>query len=561
MSVPQLVCPHCQAAIGTNAAPNGSGDFCRQCGAVFPQDGLLTQSLLEGNGTLPTIPPQPTTDHLEQPATLGLPIPVPLRTGPLPSVPGYELLAELGRGGMGVVYKARHIGLKRVVALKMILSGAHAGPSELTRFKSEAEAVARLQHPNIVQIYEVGEHEGKPFFSLEYCPGGSLDRKLTGNPLPPNEAAMLVETVARAMHAAHAAHVVHRDLKPANVLLTAENAPKITDFGLAKKLDEEGATSTGAVMGTPSYMAPEQAGGAKRVGPAADVYAMGAILYELLVGRPPFRGSTPTDTIILLLTEEPRPPREVCAAIPRDLEAICLKCLDKDPTGRYPTAAELVEDLTRFLAGEPVAASRSGWMSRLASSLERVQLHERFATHGTLLLALIPVMFLPEVWVTIVTWNDWPGPLLALGPWGRVVAFLALFGYHRGWRWRPQGAAERQLWMVWAGYLLACFVYGFSSRLALGFATRLELKFYQALACLTAVAFFGLVSFWGYCAVIGAAFLALSFVMALDLRWAPLEFGAVWAAVLLLMGLRLRKLGKIGSEEPHKHPGQAGSPT
>jgi hypothetical protein len=213
------------------------------------------------------------------------------RTGVPAAPPGYEILGELGRGGMGVVYKARQTGLCRVVALKMILSGAHAAADDLARFRTEAEAIARLQHPNIVQVHEVGEQDGRPFFSLEFCACGSLDRKLAGAPSLPKEAASLVETLAQAMHAAHQKGVVHRDLKPANVLLAEDGTPKITDFGLAKKLDEASRTATGAVLGTPSYMAPEQARGVgKGVGPAADVWALGAILYEGLTGRPPGRG-------------------------------------------------------------------------------------------------------------------------------------------------------------------------------------------------------------------------------------------------------------------------------
>jgi serine/threonine-protein kinase len=195
------------------------------------------------------------------------------------SVPGYEILRELGRGGMGVVYLGRQLGLDRLVALKMILSGGHAGRDERKRFRTEAEAAARLQHPNIVQVYEVGEHAGRPYLSLEFCPGGGLDRKLAGTPLPPKEAAALAQTLARAVHAAHEKGVVHRDLKPANVLLAENGAPKVTDFGLAKKLGADGPTASGVLMGTPSYMAPEQANGrAGAVGPAADVYALGAIL-------------------------------------------------------------------------------------------------------------------------------------------------------------------------------------------------------------------------------------------------------------------------------------------
>src|SRR5665213_3615278 len=249
----------------------------------------------------------------------------------------YELLDELGRGGMGVVYKARQSKLNRLVALKMILAGEYAGEKELARFRTEAEAVARLQHPNIVQIFEVGEHDGHPYFSLEFVDGGSLAQKLDGTPLPPQQAARLVETLARAMHAAHQAGVVHRDLKPANVLLTADGTPKITDFGLAKKLDADaGQTQSGAIMGTPSYMAPEQAGGkSNEIGPAADTYAMGAILYECLTGRPPFKASTPLDTVLQVVSDEPAPPRKLQSKTPRDLETICLKCLQKAPSKRY----------------------------------------------------------------------------------------------------------------------------------------------------------------------------------------------------------------------------------
>jgi serine/threonine-protein kinase len=282
-----------------------------------------------------------------------------------PSLPGYEIVGELGRGGMGVVYKARQIGLNRTVALKMILAGDHAGPEVRARFRAEAEAVARLQHPHIVQIHEVGEEAGRPFFSLEFVDGGSLADRLAGTPLPAAQAAQLAETLARAMHYAHQRGLVHRDLKPANVLLTADGTPKVTDFGLAKCLGElQGAgaappalTQTGAILGTPSYMAPEQAGGqSKGIGPAADVYALGALLYELLTGRPPFRAESALETLRQVQSAEPVPPRQLQPGVPRDLETICLQCLRKEPKRRYPSAAALADDLRRFRDNEPIQA-------------------------------------------------------------------------------------------------------------------------------------------------------------------------------------------------------------
>ncbi len=289
-----------------------------------------------------------------------------------PSLPlsfaGYEVLGELGRGGMGVVYKARQLGLNRLVALKVILAAEHAGPEERARFKGEAESAARLQHPNIVQVYEVGEQGGRPFYSLELVEGGGLNTKLSGKPLPPREAAALVESLARAMHYAHERGVVHRDLKPANVLLTEDGTPKITDFGLAKRLDaDRGQTRTGDVLGTPAYMAPEQAAGrAREVGPGADVYALGAVLYECLTGRPPVRAATAVDALLIVLEREPDPPRAVNPHVPRDLETVCLKCLRKDPMQRYAGARDLADDLRRYLDDEPILARPPGPAERLA---------------------------------------------------------------------------------------------------------------------------------------------------------------------------------------------------
>jgi eukaryotic-like serine/threonine-protein kinase len=304
-----------------------------------------------------------------------------------PEVPGFEILGELGRGGMGVVYKARQAALKRIVAVKMILAGAHTTGADLARFRSEAEAVARLRHPNIVQVYEIGELNGLPFFSLEYVDGGTLAGKVNGAPLPERQAAQMVETLARAMHEAHQSGIVHRDLKPANVLLTAAGAVKIADFGLAKKLDETGQTAAGAIMGTPSYMAPEQArGDLREIGPATDVYALGGILYELLTGRPPFRGATKLDTLWQVLNQNAIPPSRLQPRVPRDLETVCLKCLEKEPGRRYRSAEALAEDLRRFQAGEPTRARPLGRMERGWKWVRRRPVAAGLLTVSTLLL-------------------------------------------------------------------------------------------------------------------------------------------------------------------------------
>jgi formylglycine-generating enzyme required for sulfatase activity/tRNA A-37 threonylcarbamoyl transferase component Bud32 len=300
-------------------------------------------------------------------------IPPPL----FPSVPGYEVVGELGRGGMGVVYKARHRRLNRVVALKMVLSGGHASAEERVRFLAEAEVIAAVKHPGIVQVFDFGTHDGLPFFSLEFCEGGSLAGKLAESPLPAREAAGLLEHVARAVQAAHDKGIVHRDLKPANVLLAAGQAlqpggrrvrhsgltyiPKVTDFGLAKRVDSgAGMTATGSVMGTPSYMAPEQAQGKKEVGPSADVYSLGAILYDCLTGRPPFKAATVYDTLRQVVSDEPVSPRQLNPRVPADLETITLKCLQKDSGTRYGSAADLADDLGRWLAGEPILTRPAG---------------------------------------------------------------------------------------------------------------------------------------------------------------------------------------------------------
>ena len=340
------------------------------------------------------------------------------------TVPGYDLLQELGRGGMGVVYKARHRRLHRLVALKMILGGAHVGPIGMARFRTEAEAVAKLHHANIVQIYETGEHDGCPYLSLEFVGGGSLEQQMRESPTTPSAAAELLESLARAIDFAHQHGIVHRDLKPANILLESQSGhstltrrkefgsstlptnhwsrttvPKIADFGLAKRVDDDsGNTQSGTILGTPCYMAPEQAEGHNsQVGPPADIYALGSILYELLVGRPPFKANNPLDTIRQVIGQDPVPPRQLEPRVPHDLETICLKCLEKDPARRFVTAADLADDLRRFVDGHPIH-------SRPVPAWERAW---KWAKRRPAIMALIGVCTLAVIsMVLFIAWHN-----------------------------------------------------------------------------------------------------------------------------------------------------------
>src|SRR5262245_40282393 len=340
---------------------------------------------------------------LDGPAVRIAPVAAPRQVG------DYDILAEVGRGGMGVVYKARHRRLPRLAALKMVLAGEFASPAQEVRFRLEAELAARVRHPNIVQVYEIGSYQGRPFLAMEWVEGGSLASRLDGQPWPPRAAASLLETLARAIHVAHGEGVVHRDLKPANILLqegeggrtkdqgdssrsesSADPAsallPKITDFGLARPTERGvSLTQSGFLVGTPGYMAPEQAGGkGALVGPATDIHALGVVLYQLLTGQLPFRGDSTLEVLRAVTSDEPVRPRRLQPRVPRDLEAITLHCLEKEPTRRYASALALAEDLQRFREGKQVFARPVGVAARLARAGRRRPM-------VTLLLALLAV--------------------------------------------------------------------------------------------------------------------------------------------------------------------------
>ena len=502
----------------------------------------------------PAAPPseQPTLLHARA-------APTSAQVGGTAAVPGYEIMDVLGRGGMGVVYQARHIKLDRVVALKMILAGGHAGEADLARFKTEAESVARLQHPHIVQIFEVGEHGGLPFFSLEYCPGGSLDKKLNGTPLPPKEAATLVEKLARAVQAAHDKGVIHRDLKPANVLLAENGEPKITDFGLAKKLDADaGQTRTGAVMGTPSYMAPEQAEGRKQITPVVDVYGLGAVLYELLTGRPPFARQLPSTLFSRCWIAIQRRPGCSIRTLNGIWKPSVSSAWKKTPVGVTGSAKALAEDLERYFAGETISAMSINLMDRLASALHRSQYDVQFYAFGAMLFGFAVVILLAETALNVVIFTDGPIWLIPLIQAVRVALFGVVFWRCRPSNLLPSSSAERLMWSVWLGYMASSFVLAIAFRLGAGWATETELNLYPLLGALTGMAFIVLgSSYWGWCYAFGLAFYVLPLLMALDLRWAPLEFGTLWAVALVVIGKRLRRLG--ATEQPPGKATDAGS--
>ncbi len=482
---------------------------------------------------------QPTGPATEAPA--GAPAAEPLE--------GLEILEVIGQGGMGVVYQARQTRLDRLVAVKMLAAGILAGPEALNRFRREAQAIARLHHPNIVEIYEVGARDGHPYVVLELVTGGNLAQVLGGTPLPARRAAELVRDLARAVQHAHERGILHRDLKPANVLLTEDGTPKITDFGLAKRLDHDSSqTRSGAVLGTPSYMAPEQAeGNVHDYGPATDVYGLGAILYEVLTGRPPFKGASIVETIDQVRTLEPVDPGALQPRLPDDLKTICLKCLEKKPAHRYPSAAALADDLQRFLAGEPVRARSLGVLERIGRTLSYSGAPATLRSRASVVLAMSPIPVLVQL-VLFLAFGGWPSyPLicLAVGLSVAAVCIPAMFWPSRHLLRKAPRPYRRFVWSLMASrcagfvlvpILVALFQAGHD--LAEFYLVFLIWIFLDGNFFLVMGAYVGA----GYPAAL--VHYAAAVVVALFPHFGPLTAGALVSGGLVLLGIYLRRLGE-----------------
>jgi serine/threonine-protein kinase len=369
----------------------------------------------------------------------------------------FELLEEVGRGGMGVVYKARQASLDRTVALKMVLRGELASADDLARFRAEAEAAAQLNHTGIVPVYEVGQHDGHSFFSMQLIEGETLSQRLADGPLPPREAATVLLQVSRAIHAAHDAGVLHRDVKPSNILIDHDGRPHVTDFGLAKRVeDQESLTRTGAVLGTPSYLAPEQAAGARgAVGPATDVYSLGAVLYQMLTGRPPFQAATPLETVMLVVEQDVVPPRLLNARADRDLELIALRCLQKPPELRYASAAALADDVQAYLDGDPISA-RSGRFSAVMARWFRETHHVSVLENwGLLWMWHAAVLLVLCLLTNVMHARGVATPASYLLLWGGGLAIWAPIFWAIRRRAGPVTFVERQVAHVWGASVIA----------------------------------------------------------------------------------------------------------
>lgn len=480
------------------------------------------------------------------------PRPGPASSQPLPVEPGgfvpgvtplpasfddYELLEELGRGGMGVVYRARQKSLGRTVAVKMLLRRDLATAADLSRFQSEAEAAARLDHPGIVSIFEVGECGGHPFYSMRFIEGTTLAKRLAAGPVPPREAAVILVQVAEAVDAAHRRGVLHRDLKPSNILIDSSGTPHVSDFGLAKRVEaDQDVTHTGAILGTPCYMSPEQAAGSRGdVGPTSDVWSLGTILYQTLTGRPPFQAANPMDTLLAVLESDPPVPRSLDPAVDRDLELIALKSLQKPQELRYASAAALAGDLRAFLAGEPVAARRGG-LSEIVARLFRETHHATVLENWGLLWMWHSVVILTLCVVTdVLAWQGvvsrWPYMVL----WGGGLAVWAPIFWALRHRAGPVTAVERQIAHIWGGSVIASvLLFWVEGLLALPVLTLSPV-----LALLAGIVFFakaGILS--GAFYVQAAVLFGTALVMCLVPAWQHVIFGIVSGLCFFVPGLK-----------------------
>ncbi len=471
---------------------------------------------------------------------------------PLPAAfDDYELLEEIGRGGMGIVYRARQKSLDRIVAVKMLLRRDLATAADLARFRSEAEAAARLDHPGIVSIFEVGECGGHPFYSMRLIEGTTLAKQLAAGAVAPREAARILAAVAEAVDAAHRRGVLHRDLKPSNILIDARGMPHVSDFGLAKRIEEDqSVTHTGAILGTPCYMSPEQAAGSRGdVGPTSDVWSLGAILYQSLTGRPPFEAANAMDTLLAVLENDPPVPRSIAPNVDRDLELIALKSLQKPQDLRYASAAALGADLRAFLAGEPVAARRGGLFD-VASRIFRETHHATVLENWGLLWMWHSVVILTLCVVTdVLAWQGivsrWPYVVL----WGGGLAVWAPIFWALRHRTGPVTAVERQIAHIWGGSVIASVMLFWVEGLLHDSSGQPlpVLTLSPVLALLAGVVFFakaGILS--GVFYIQAAVLFATSLVMCLVPAWQHVIFGLVSAACFFVPGLKYeRQRGRL----------------
>ena len=511
--------------------PDLAGQLRELFAAMMVTDAVVEHSTIYENGL---------ADAASRPAP-------PLRTDTGGFVPGstplparfgdYTLLEELGRGGMGIVYRAIQGSLGRTVAVKMLLRRDLASPADLARFRSEAEAAARLDHPGIVAILEVGEHDGLPFYSMRFIEGTTLARRLAEGSITVREGALLLAKVADAIQAAHGRGVLHRDLKPSNILIDAAGEPHVSDFGLAKRLEaDQSVTHTGAILGTPCYMSPEQAAGSRgEIGPSSDVWSLGAILYQMLTGRPPFQASSPMDTLLAVLESDPPVPRSIDRQVDRDLEMIALKSLQKPQELRYASAGALAADLRAFLAGEPVAA-RSGGLADVAARLFRETHHAVVLENWGLLWMWHSVVVLTLSVVTdVLAWqcveSRWPYLVL----WGGGLALWAPIFWALRHRAGPVTAVERQIAHVWGGTVLASVLLFWVEAL-LG---QPVLTLSPVLALLAGLVFFAKAGILSGAFYIQAAVLfATSLVMCVVPTYQHIIFGLVSAACFLVPGYK-----------------------